>query len=180
MSDKTTLNVRGSFYNMTDEFYNPVAPARRRRPEALWPNNRWYSSLYNSGYVYLSRRSTSPRARHRAPTNPARTAGAAMVPAPDAWTMSARLNRYQGRHNLKWGGEVRAYYGEAAALRADQPGVQLDAHRQQLRHAGRHEHRQPVGAFLLGALDNQTSARLVPAAEPGPAGTRRTSRTTSA
>ena len=23
MSNKTTLNVRGSFYNMTDEFYNP-------------------------------------------------------------------------------------------------------------------------------------------------------------
>ena len=23
MSDKTTLNVRGSFYNMIDEFYNP-------------------------------------------------------------------------------------------------------------------------------------------------------------
>ena len=24
ISDKTTLNVRGSFYNMTDEFYNPA------------------------------------------------------------------------------------------------------------------------------------------------------------
>ena len=23
MSNKTTLNVRGSFYNMVDEFYNP-------------------------------------------------------------------------------------------------------------------------------------------------------------
>ena len=31
MSDKTTLNVRGSFYNMTDEFYNPGAAARRGR-----------------------------------------------------------------------------------------------------------------------------------------------------
>ena len=24
------------------------------------------------------------------------------------------MNRYQGRHNMKWGGEMRAYYGEAA------------------------------------------------------------------
>ena len=32
MSNKTTLNVRGSYYNMIDEFYNPSLRARRRRP----------------------------------------------------------------------------------------------------------------------------------------------------
>ena len=51
MSNKTTLNVRGSYYNMVDEFYNP---SLELGPEGLadyWPNP-WYSSLYNSGYVY--------------------------------------------------------------------------------------------------------------------------------
>ena len=51
MSDKTTLNVRGSFYNMTDEFYNPRCCSAKR---ACTTTGRatWYSSLYNSGYVY--------------------------------------------------------------------------------------------------------------------------------
>jgi hypothetical protein len=30
------------------------------------------------------------------------------------WTISARMNRYQGRHTMKRGGDMRAYYGEAA------------------------------------------------------------------
>ena len=33
---------------------------------------------------------------------------------PDAWTGAVRLNRYEGAHNLKVGGEMRGYYGEAA------------------------------------------------------------------
>ena len=35
MSNKTTLNVRGSFYNMIDEFYNPSLLLGARRPERL-------------------------------------------------------------------------------------------------------------------------------------------------
>ena len=34
MSNKTTLNVRGSFYNMTDEFYNPALLLGDDGPEA--------------------------------------------------------------------------------------------------------------------------------------------------
>ena len=52
MSDKTTLNVRGSFYNMTDEFYNPALLLGDDGPAATTGRAPWYSSLYNSGYVY--------------------------------------------------------------------------------------------------------------------------------
>ena len=51
MSDKTTLNVRGSFYNMTDEFYNPALLLGEEGLQDYW-SRAWYSSLYNSGYVY--------------------------------------------------------------------------------------------------------------------------------
>ncbi len=51
MSDKTTLNVRGSFYNMTDEFYNPALLLGADGLSDYW-SRQWYSSLYNSGYVY--------------------------------------------------------------------------------------------------------------------------------
>ena len=72
------------------------------------------------------------------------------------------MNRYPGGHNLKWGGETRAYYGEAArfepinlvfnstltANSSDAPQVATTGNQ--------------WATFLLGALDNQTSARLVP------------------
>ncbi len=76
------------------------------------------------------------------------------------------MNRYQGRHNMKWGGEVRAYYGEAArfepinlvfnstltANSSDTPDVVNSGNQ--------------WASFMLGALDNQTSARLVPLQTP--------------
>ncbi len=80
--------------------------------------------------------------------------------------MSARVNRYQGHHNMKWGGEVRAYYGEAArfepinfvfnsaltANSSDTPDVVNSGNQ--------------WATFLLGALDQQSSARLVPLQQP--------------
>ena len=79
------------------------------------------------------------------------------------------MNRYQGRHNMKWGGEVRAYYGEAArfepinlvfnstltANSSDTPDVVNTGNQ--------------WATFMLGALDNQTSARLVPLQNAEPA-----------
>ncbi len=52
MSNKTTLNVRGSYYNMVDEFYNPSLLLGEEGLQNYWPGNPWYESLYNSGYVY--------------------------------------------------------------------------------------------------------------------------------
>ncbi len=76
------------------------------------------------------------------------------------------MNRYEGRHNLKWGGEMRVYYGEAArfepinlvfnsaltANSSDTPDVVNSGNQ--------------WATFMLGALDNQTSARLVPLQKP--------------
>ena len=66
------------------------------------------------------------------------------------------MNRYQGAHNMKWGGEMRAYYGEAArfepinlvfnsaltANSSDSPQVATSGNQ--------------WATFLLGALDDQT------------------------
>ncbi len=40
MSNKTTLNVRGSFYNMIDEFYNPSLLLGDEGLHVYWPNDR--------------------------------------------------------------------------------------------------------------------------------------------
>ncbi|PYR24640.1 MAG: hypothetical protein DMF98_14765, partial [Acidobacteria bacterium] len=44
MSKKTTLNVRGSFYDMTDEFYNPSLLLGDDGLKGYW-SRPWYSSL---------------------------------------------------------------------------------------------------------------------------------------
>ena len=76
MSNRTTLNVRGSYYNMTDEYANPDVILGKDGLEQLWPGNPWYSSLYVSPYVYYPgvtasvgsarrERSPGPRGRQR-------------------------------------------------------------------------------------------------------------------
>jgi Carboxypeptidase regulatory-like domain len=165
MSNRTTVNVRGSFYNMTDEFYNPALLLGDDGLKQLWPNNAWYSSLYNSGYVYYPALDVTS-GTGTATTNRLGRQGREWFQHPDAWTASARVNRYQGRHDMKWGGEVRSYKGEAArfepinlvfnsaltANSSDTPDVVNTGNQ--------------WATFLLGALDAQTSARLVPLQTP--------------
>ncbi|HYU79829.1 MAG TPA: TonB-dependent receptor, partial [Vicinamibacterales bacterium] len=164
MSNRTTLNVRGSFYNMVDEFYNPSLLLGGDGLASVWPS-RWYSSLYNSGYVYYPALDVTAGTGTNTSNRLGRQ-GREWYQHPDAWNVSARMNRYQGDHNMKWGGEVRAYYGEAArfepinlvfnsaltANSSDSPQVASTGNQ--------------WATFLLGALDNQTSARLVPLQTP--------------
>ncbi|HSL23664.1 MAG TPA: TonB-dependent receptor [Vicinamibacterales bacterium] len=164
MSNRTTLNVRGSYYNMTDEFGNDQILLGRDGLEQLWPGNSWYQSLYASPYVYYPAVDVSvaaPLAADRLGRQ-----GREWFQRPDAWTASARMNRYEGRHSMKWGGELRAYYGEAArfepinlqfraaltANSSDSPDVVNSGNQ--------------WATFLLGAMDANSSARLVPLQTP--------------
>ena len=164
MSKNTTLNVRGSYYNMVDEFYNPSLLLGEEGLGRLLVEQLVLVALQQRlRLLPCARRHVGNRHEHE---QPARTQGREWYQHPDAWTLSARMNRYQGRHNMKWGGEVRAYYGEAArfepinlvfnsaltANSSDTPEVANSGNQ--------------WATFLLGALDNQTSARLVPLQTP--------------
>ena len=107
-----TLNVRGSYYNMVDEFYNPSLELGEAGLAGYWPTP-WYSSLYNSGYVYYPALDVTT-GTGTATTNRLGRQGREWYQHPDAWTASARMNYYMGGHNMKWGGEMRSYFGEAA------------------------------------------------------------------
>jgi len=164
MSNKTTMNVRGSFYNMTDEFYNPSLLLGDAGLKGYWSRS-WYASLYNSGYVYYPALDVTSGTGTNTNNRLGRQ-GREWFQHPDAWTVSARMNRYTGHHAMKWGGEIRAYYGQAArfepinlvfnsavtANSSDSPDVVNTGNQ--------------WASFLLGALDNQTSARLVPLQNP--------------
>ncbi len=161
MSDRTTLNVRGSFYNMTDEFYNPSLLLGEEGLQEYWPNDPWYTSLYNSGYVYYPALDVTS-GTGTATTNRLGRQGREWFQRPDAWTASARMNRYQGQHTLKFGGEMRTYFGEAARFEpinlvfnsalTGNSSVSTD-----IVNTG-----NEWASFLVGGLDNRTSARLVP------------------
>ena len=167
LSEKTTLNVRGSFYNMIDEFYNPALLLGSEGLASYWPND-WYSSLYNSGYVYYPALDVTSGTGTNANNRLGRQ-GREWYQHPDAWTLSARMNRYQGGHSLKWGGETRAYYGEAArfepinlvfnstltANSSDSPQVATTGNQ--------------WATFLLGALDNRHVGAAGAAADDQPA-----------
>src|SRR5687767_7020443 len=164
MSDRTTFNVRGSYYNMVDEFYNPSLLLGEEGLAGYWSNS-WYSSLYNSGYVYYPALDVTS-GTGTATTNRLGRQGREWFQHPDAWTLSARMNRYQGRHTMKWGGEIRAYYGEAARFEP----INLVFNSAMTAHSSDTPDIVNSGnqwaSFLLGALDGQTSARLVPLQTP--------------
>jgi hypothetical protein len=164
MSNKMTLNVRGSYYNMVDEFYNPSLVLGMDGLSGYWSRD-WYSSLYNSGYAYYPALDVTT-GTGTATTNRLGRQGREWFQHPDAYTASARMNYYLGEHNMKWGGEMRGYFGEAArfepvnlvfnsaltANSSDTPDVTNSGNQ--------------WATFLLGALDSQTSARLVPLQQP--------------
>jgi hypothetical protein len=160
LSNRTTANVRGSFYNMIDEFYNPALLLGEDGLAGYWPNS-WYSSLYNSGYAYYPGLDVTSGTGTNTNNRLGRQ-GREWYQHPDAWTLSARMNRYQGGHNMKWGGETRAYYGEAARFEP----INLVFNSALTANSSESPQVATTGnewaTFLLGAIDNQTSARLVP------------------
>ncbi|RPJ85251.1 MAG: hypothetical protein EHM13_01670, partial [Acidobacteria bacterium] len=165
MSNKSTLNVRGSYYNMVDEYANPQVLLGQEGLEQLWPGNPWYSSLYVSPYVYYPQVTATvgnPTSNDRL----GRAGASEWFQRPDAWTGSVRMNRYQGNHNMKWGGEMRAYYGEAArfnpinfqfrsadtANSSDSPDTVTTGNQ--------------WASFMIGALSSNSTAVLVPLQNP--------------
>jgi hypothetical protein len=165
MSNRTTLNLRGSYYNMTDEYANPEVLLGEDGLEQLWPGNPWYSSLYVSPYVYyplVTATVGNPTANDRV----GRAGASEWFQRPNAWTVSVRMNRYQGAHNLKWGGEYRSYSGEAARF---QP-INLQFRSALTANSSDSPDTITTGnqwaSFMLGALDNNSNAVLVPLQNP--------------
>ncbi len=80
MSNKTTLNVRGSYYNMVDEFYNPSLLLGDDGLADYWSNNVVLVALQQRLRVLPgARRDVGHRHQHQ---QPARPPGPRVVPAP--------------------------------------------------------------------------------------------------
>lgn len=164
MSNKMTLNLRGSYYNMTDEFYNPSLELGQAGLQSYW-SNPWYKSLYNSGYVYYPALDVTS-GTGTATTNRLGRQGREWYQRPAAWTAAVRMNLYEGSHNMKWGGEMRGYFGEAARFEPINLVFNSVMTANSSDSADIVNSGNQWASFMLGALDNQTSARLVPLQTP--------------
>jgi hypothetical protein len=164
MSNKVTLNIRGSYYNMTDEFYNPSLELGHAGLQSYW-SRPWYSSLYNSGYVYYPALDVTS-GTGTGTTNRLGRQGREWYQHPDAWTAAARMNWYEGSHNMKWGGEMRGYRGEAARFEPINLVFNSVMTANSSDSADIVNSGNQWASFMLGGLDNQTSARLVPLQTP--------------
>ena len=178
MSNKMTLNVRGSYYNMIDEFYNPSLAAGRPTVWRATGRRPWYCVALQQRLRLLPGARRHVRHRH-GDDEPARPTGPRVVPA------SGRVDDV-GAHELlprppqpEVGRRDAVVLRRGRALRADQPRLQLGDDRQQLRHAGRRRLRQPVGHASCWAPSTPDLGAPRAAAEARSArATPRTSRTT--
>jgi Carboxypeptidase regulatory-like domain len=164
MSNRATLNFRGSYYNMVDEYANPQVLLGTDGLEQLWPGNAWYQSLYVSPYIYWPAVDVSVAA----PTSLDRFGrqGNEWFQRPDAWTSSARMNFLAGKHNMKWGGEIRAYYGEAARFNPMNFQFRANLTQNSTSSPDTVNTGNQWATFMLGAIDNNSTANLVPLQNP--------------
>ena len=152
----------------------PGAAARRRRAAPTTGRGTWYSSLYNSGYVYYPALDVHLGHADTATHEPPRPPGPRVVPASRRVDDVGAHEPLPGPSQHEVGRRDARLLRRGGALRADQPRLQFDADRQQLRHARTSSNTgNQWASFMLGALDNQTSARLVPLQNAVPARLRR-------
>ena len=161
MSDRTTLNVRGSYYNMVDEFYNPSLLLGEEGLADYWGNNHGTQSLYNSGYVYYPALDVTS-GTGTSDDEPAGPAGTRVVSAPGCVDGVGADEPLPGGAQPEVGRRDAGVLRRGGAIRADQPGVQLDADGELSDSPDVVNTGNQWATFMLGALDGQTSARLVP------------------
>ncbi len=167
MSNRTTLNVRGSYYNMTDEYANPEVILGEDGLEGLWPGNPWYSSLYVSPYVYYPARHRDRRQPDRQRSRGAR-GRERVVPAAEGLDRLGADEPVPGSPQPEVGRRASVLPRRGRALRADQPAVPVGSDGQQLRQPRHRRHREPVGDLHARRARQQQQRRAGPAPESRP------------
>lgn len=164
LSDNTVMNFRAGYFRLTDEYANNSSLLGASGLSALWGSNTFYSSLYTTDQVYYPaidvRSNGGTTYRFGRP-------GREFWQHPEGYNSSLRLNSVWGDHSLKYGGEYRVNKGKAArfeplnfTFRSELTAISQSVSGSQLLTTG-----SPWASFLLGALQNSSSARLVPIQE---------------
>ena len=146
----TTLNVRGSFYQVEDKRDYPAMEVGEAGYASLWPSGWWKPYAENRPLIYspyLVVDSTS-RAQFGVQNF--------WYQEPKGYSLHARVNKYLTRHSLKAGTEVRLKRG--AAARFDYADLRFVARETANRWTSpTTTSGNPWASFLLGAMDPSNS-----------------------
>ena len=158
ISSNKVLNLRGNINRLIDEFAADPVKLGQQGLQNLWPGNNWYSSLYTRDDVYVPGIDVGT-------SNRLGRAGREWWQRPQGWGSSARMNWYSGKHQWKFGAELRVAHGKGARFEPINLNFRqvLTADRQSgsdLNNSG-----SEWATFMLGYLDNNTAVRRIPVQE---------------
>lgn len=164
LTSNTVLNLRGGYFRLTDEYANPASLLGADGLRDLWGTNTFYSSLYTTDQIYYPaidvRDNGGTTYRFGRP-------GREFWQHPEGYNGSFRLNTALKDHSLKYGGEYRVNKGKAARFEPLNFTFrhELTAIRQSVSGTENLTTGSPWASFLIGALQNSSSARRVPIQE---------------
>lgn len=157
LSPRTVLNFRGSYSMLEDDYSAPEYAVGEKGLGEFWPNNPWYSPyVKDMPLVYY------PNVVINGQTTSTYGKGSYWYQHPHHYSFSGKMSQSRGSHYIKVGAEYRyhvgigifpnlmnlQFYPDSTANTYLSPNTALsgDAH----------------ASFLLGVLDNRTTARGFP------------------
>ncbi len=157
----TVLDIHGAYNSINDSFGYPNRNLTASDLASYWPNSTWYSSYITTlPHIYL------PGFTINQGSGTALGVTSYWYQTPNSWNLEGKISKNIGRHYLKFGSEYRRenvnaarpelanfqFNGALTANTYNNPNTNLSGN--------------AWATFLLGALDNNTSAYEIPIQQP--------------
>lgn len=160
ISPTMTLNLRGNYHQLTDEYAADTALAGRDGIANLFPTNFWTSLYTLDQYYYpafdMVQGSTTTRIGRP---------GREFWQHPQGFGGSARLNYYAGNHSLKFGAEYRVDKGKGARFEPLTFNIKQTLTANANSNPNLNTSGSEWATFMLGFVDNASIAARVPIQE---------------
>jgi hypothetical protein len=154
MSSTTALNVRAAYYQVEDKRDYPDMALGPSDLSSLWSNSWYQPYMDGRPILYFPEIAMGNYGTYGV--------GSAWWQIPEGYSLHARFNKYLQKHSIKSGSEIRIKRGEAARFRFFNFVVNANATANTTSSPNLQQVGHPWASFLLGALDNNSSAQYVP------------------
>lgn len=154
MNSNTAFNLRGAYYQVEDKRDYPDLALTPGDYRDLWPSG-WYEPYMDGRPIlYFPEINMGNYGTYGV--------GSTWWQIPEGYSLHGRFNKYLQRHSIKAGSEVRWKRGEAARFRFYNFVVNANATSDTTSSPNLQRVGHPWASFLLGALENSSSAQYVP------------------
>ena len=154
MSPTTALNVRAAYYQVEDKRDYPEMALQASDLSNLWSNSWYQPYMDGRPILYFPEINMGNYGTYGV--------GSAWWQIPEGYSLHARFNKYLQRHSIKSGTEVRIKRGEAARFRYFNFAINANATANTTASPNLNQVGHPWASFMLGALENTSSAEYVP------------------